>query len=89
MSVEEAESYVNGMRKRPRDMMEASRMICQVVHKVLTGEVLNLDFDWDNEITKWDEESIEDAISEARQMEEWMKRMNNGKDRRKPTDIDG
>lgn len=70
-------------------MMEASRMICQVVHKVLTGEVLNLDFDWDNEITKWDEESIEDAISEARQMEEWMKRMNNGKDRRKPTDIDG
>lgn len=78
MSVAEAESYVAGMKKRPRDMMEATRLICQVVHKVLTGQHLQLEFAWDNEAANWDEEDIADAMADARAMEEWMKqRMNN------------
>lgn len=47
MGVGEASSYMCGQDRRSRQSWEQTRMLCGLVHKVLTGKDLDLAFPWD------------------------------------------
>ena len=75
MSVGEAHSYINGFNRRHRQSWEQSRMLCRLVYKVLSGEDLDWNFPWDDEVpeaTEATEEQIDALREKARMMEKLM-----------------
>lgn len=75
MSVAEAEDYIDGLQQRSHNAWAQTRMLSQVVHKLLTGQEFDLIFPWeeseelhvDNVMT---DDDLQRLRAEAKAMEE-------------------
>lgn len=61
MTLAEASSYLAGQDRRARQGWEQTRLLCGMVHKVLTGEDFILEFPWD--------EQTEDDVTTPEELE--------------------
>lgn len=66
LTLAEAQDYIKGQDRRERQSWSQTRFLCQVVHKLLTGEDFEMKFSWEEEPKKSEEEMSE----EERQWEE-------------------
>lgn len=78
MSVAEAVDYIAGMRKRERQSWEQTRLLAEIVCKVMTGEGLDMELPWDKERgdVETEEEkqaALTDLRERAKEMEQMMR----------------
>ena len=67
LTLAEAQDYIKGQDRRERQSWSQTRFLCQVVHKLLTGEDFEMKFSWEEEEPKKSEEEMSE---EERQWEE-------------------
>lgn len=73
MSVAEAEDFAAGMAVRRRDGWEQTRVLCQLVHKVLTGKDIEMRFAWDKKVdATMNEDELAALRARAKEMEQLM-----------------
>jgi len=71
MSVAEAVSYMRGLNRRSRQQWEQTRLLAGLVYKVLTGEDIDMEFPWDDEVR--DEQEDDSRMTREEQQEMWAK----------------
>ena len=77
MGISEAREYAEGVMMRSRSGWEQTRMICELMIKVMTGEDHHIPLPWDDETE--DEETTEEDLEELRKKAERMEDYLNGK----------
>ena len=86
MGLDEAMTYVEGLRLRSRDEYNCTRLLANVVHHVLTGKDLDWTFPWEEgglNVEELTDAEVEAARERARAAEAWMaarKAAKNGRD---------
>lgn len=86
MGLDEAMTYVEGLRLRSRDEYNCTRLLANVVHHVLTGKDLYWTFPWEEgglNVEELTDAEVEAARERARAAEAWMaarKAAKNGRD---------
>lgn len=60
LTMSEARAYLTGQDRRHRQSWEQTRMLMSLVHKMLTGENLNMDLPWDEGVAEKEETTAED-----------------------------
>lgn len=78
MSIGEAREYMEGVLMRQRSGWEQTRVLTEVLIKVMTGENTHIPLPWDDESEKADE-TTEDDLNELRKKAERMEDYLNGK----------
>lgn len=68
MTFSEAMDYLNGQDRRHRQHWERTRMLANVVYKVLSGKDLDLEFPWDAENQSPEEVTTEEEFAQLRAM---------------------
>ena len=77
MGISEAREFAEGVMMRNRSGWEQTRMISELMIKVMTGEDHHIPLPWDNKTE--DEETTEDDLEELRKKAERMEDYLNGK----------
>lgn len=77
MGISEAREFAEGVMMRSRSGWEQTRMISELMIKVMTGEDHHIPLPWDNETE--DEETTEEDLEELRKKAERMEDYLNGK----------
>ena len=77
MGISEASEFAEGVMMRSRSGWEQTRMISELMIKVMTGEDHHFPLPWDNKTE--DEETTEDDLEELRKKAERMEDSLNGK----------
>ena len=76
MSIGEAREYMEGVMKRERGGWEQTRVLSEILIKVMTGEYRHIPLPWDDE-TGMDDETTEEDLEELRLKAERMERIMN------------
>lgn len=76
MGIGEAREYMEGVMMRQRSGWEQTRVLSEILIKVMTGEDNHIPLPWDDE-TGADDETTEDELEELRKKAERMERMMN------------
>lgn len=77
MTIAEAVSYMRGQDRRSRQAWEQTRVLAELVHKVLTGKDLDMELPWDeaeNDEDRMSADEKREMLAKARAMENWMNR---------------
>ena len=77
MGISEAREFAEGVMMRSRPGWEQTRMVCELMIKVMTGEDHHIPLPWDDETE--DEETTEEDLEELRKKAERMEDYLNGK----------
>lgn len=75
MGIGEAREYMEGVMMRQRSGWEQTRVLSEILIKVMTGEDRHIPLPWDDETE--DDETTEDELEELRKKAERMERMMN------------
>ena len=77
MGISEAREYMEGVMMRQRAGWEQTRVVSEILIKVMTGEEHHIPLPWDDETE--DEETTEEELEELRKKAERMEDYLNGK----------
>ena len=80
MSIGEAREYMEGVMRRDRAAWEQTRVLSEILIKVMTGEDNHIPLPWDEE-TGMDDSTTEEDLEELRKKAERMEAYLNGKKR--------
>lgn len=78
MSISEAREYMEGVMMRQRSGWEQTRVLSEILIKVMTGNDHHIPLPWDNE-TGMDDATTEEDLEELRKKAERMEDYLNGK----------
>ena len=73
MSVAEAEDYVEGLNRRHRQGWEMTRLMTDVVCRILTGDGVGMRFPWDANDDVPDEDELDELRRKAKMIEKELK----------------
>jgi len=76
MSIGEAREYMEGVMMRERGGWEQTRVLSEILIKVMTGEDRHIPLPWDDE-TNMDDETTEEDLEELRKKAERMEKLMN------------
>lgn len=76
MSISEAREYMEGVMMRQRSGWEQTRVLSEILIKVMTGEDRHIPLPWDDE-TGMDDETTEEDLEELRKKAERMEELFN------------
>lgn len=71
MTIAEAVSYMRGQDRRQRQGWEQTRLLGQLIHKILTGKDWGFSFPWDDESAA-DKEMTPEELQEMYRKAEYM-----------------
>lgn len=77
MGIGEARDYIEGMNRRYRQDWERTRLEATVLHKVMTGKDLELEFPWEKEDEA--KESTPEELEQLRKKARMMEKVMNGR----------